>query len=103
MAAVVLASVSACAQQPAKQADLLLEATQISRGIGNYKAQHLWVRLCKDGALKWEQPVWGKPNELHSAQISTTRVAAIAKDLNVTDWRKFRGRMGPYNEFKHRI
>ena len=99
IAVVVLPSVSVWAQQPPIEANLLVEATQISRGIGNYKSQHLWVRLRKDGAVKWEQPLWGKPNEVHSGQISTARVAVIAKDLNTTDWTKFRGKMGPYNVY----
>ena len=99
---IVYMSLSSHAQESGARKDLLIEATQTIHGIGNYREQHLWVRLMKDGSLEWEEsgsPFSGKPNQTHSSQISAKRVAAIEEDLNSTDWTGSRGRMGPYNGY----
>lgn len=95
----VLPTVSVCAQRPAIKENLLIEAFQISRPSGPYSPQRLWIRLRNSGQMEWEEPVWGRANELHSFQLPQARVAAIAKDLNATDWSKFNGKMGPYNVY----
>jgi hypothetical protein len=97
VALVVQISLSVYSQQQSLPSAVVVEATSTMRGIGNYVDQRLWVRLTKDGKMEWEEPVLGKPNELHSAQVSPKQLGAIEQDLNSIDWGKVHGQMGPYN------
>ena len=99
LAALVLETMSVCAQPPESKEHLLIEAFQTSRPSGPYPARLLWMCLRDDGELDWEERIWGKANERHSSQISQARVAAISEDLNATDWTKFNDKMGPYNVY----
>ncbi len=65
----MLVGVLTNAQQSSSEAGFIVEATNVTRGIGGYVNRRLWVRLSDEGKLEWEERVQGKPDQIRSVQV----------------------------------
>jgi len=95
----MLVGVLTNAQQSSSEAGFIVEATNVTRGIGGYVNRRLWVRLSDEGKLEWEERVQGKPDQIRSVQVGPEQVKSLERILNSTDWNTVHGRMGPYNVY----
>jgi hypothetical protein len=90
------------AEPAASSPQVVLEATNTTRGTGGYKAELLLVRLTDDGKVEWDNVGgWDKlegqyTRERQISTVSAGVVSKIKRTLTTVDESRIRSKMGPY-------
>ena len=72
------------AQENSKDAPIV-EVLERMRGIGGTK-KWLWIRVCGNGKLEWEEPESGA-NKLSSSTLAADQVSRLRALLGSLDWK----------------
>jgi hypothetical protein len=88
-------------QSAASSPQVVLEATNTTRGIGGYKNESLLVRLTDDGKVQWDKVEWDKlgrqyARERQVSTVSAEMVSEIKHALITVDDSRVRSKMEPY-------